>query len=673
MILTITFAFAENVVNPDNLEDLTEEELATLISGTYYGFTYYYDPRTGNLIIKGEGEMPSFATEKAPWSEFAKDVTQVVISPGITSISEGAFEGFSNLKTVTIPDTVVEIAATSFTDCEAIETVEFTGEAEVFLQIVEASNITAFEKATIEKIDAAEIQQQVETIEVEYEEVLAQNSEAIIPAESPAPVVAETNNDDSNDDDGSSAQEKPSDQEVSSDPEPEDDSIKTQYDGYYSITRTVDGAEQTLFYSDNGALLDGEITVEEGNPKTVKVFSNGVYKEKVQTVTENQNSTVVVSVIVYNEDDKRVSATRTYTFSYGGVRKVNETYEYEGNVQRVRLITYMDGVLTEDAVNTIENNLQIASSGTRYNSNGEKTETFTSEYGYENGNRVKVTNSSYDVNGVLTNKTEHKRTGNGLRQTESYHAYTDGGIFYEQNHSYEYDANGNRTKEEARYYSNGTITGQLVSTYENNQMVQSTDTQYNDGVIADMIVSTYQYENDTLVGITSETYRSFGNDKKTVRESVSDEKNGVSTETYYYYNEDGVYLGSKQEYRAGSDLVVTYYDANNQETNNPSFADGSQNYNGGEPTGGYSGNEEVKDGEYTETSTFDGGTTTTVTVYENNVKKTATMTSVFADDKSSIKKTYVYNEDGSELVEWSYINAAGEETSHFKTSTAFLK
>ena len=103
-------------------------------------------------------------------AEFAKQVSQVVISPGITSISENAFEGFTELKTVSIPDTVTEIASTSFTECEAIETVEFTREPEVFQAIVETAQIEVLKEVKVEKIEEEKLEEQVVAVEEAYVE-----------------------------------------------------------------------------------------------------------------------------------------------------------------------------------------------------------------------------------------------------------------------------------------------------------------------------------------------------------------------------------------------------------------------------------------------------------------------------------------------------------------------
>ncbi|MBQ9392728.1 MAG: leucine-rich repeat protein [Oscillospiraceae bacterium] len=63
----------------------------------------------GTLTISGYGEMTA-----APWLGYAEDIRTVVISSGVTSISENAFAGCADLSRVTIPATVTSIATNAF-------------------------------------------------------------------------------------------------------------------------------------------------------------------------------------------------------------------------------------------------------------------------------------------------------------------------------------------------------------------------------------------------------------------------------------------------------------------------------------------------------------------------------------------------------------------------------
>ena len=61
-------------------------------------------------------ENPSVEKVYMP-SEADKELTHITIPDGYTSIGEGAFRGFSNLKTVTIPESVKTIGRYAFMDC----------------------------------------------------------------------------------------------------------------------------------------------------------------------------------------------------------------------------------------------------------------------------------------------------------------------------------------------------------------------------------------------------------------------------------------------------------------------------------------------------------------------------------------------------------------------------
>ena len=65
------------------------------------------------LTISGTGEMPSF-TYASEWTGFGEYVTRLVIEPGITSITDRAFESFYKLAEVSLPDTLRTIGSNAF-------------------------------------------------------------------------------------------------------------------------------------------------------------------------------------------------------------------------------------------------------------------------------------------------------------------------------------------------------------------------------------------------------------------------------------------------------------------------------------------------------------------------------------------------------------------------------
>jgi hypothetical protein len=58
-----------------------------------------------------------------PWSDYADQITTVVVEEGVYAIGQMAFYGLSNLKTVILADSVKEIRNYAFKYCTALETV----------------------------------------------------------------------------------------------------------------------------------------------------------------------------------------------------------------------------------------------------------------------------------------------------------------------------------------------------------------------------------------------------------------------------------------------------------------------------------------------------------------------------------------------------------------------
>ena len=77
----------------------------------------------GTLTISGSGAMQNYSYDNVPWQAMKKDITNVVVGDGVTSIGSYAFYGCSTLTSVTIPDSVTSIGSYAFSGCSALTSV----------------------------------------------------------------------------------------------------------------------------------------------------------------------------------------------------------------------------------------------------------------------------------------------------------------------------------------------------------------------------------------------------------------------------------------------------------------------------------------------------------------------------------------------------------------------
>ncbi len=90
-------AFAAEATTP------ATREATVLYSGACgTGVTWSVDS-TGTLRIEGSGSINSYSYGYAPWYSYREQITNIVVSDGITSISSGIFYGCSSLKEMTLP------------------------------------------------------------------------------------------------------------------------------------------------------------------------------------------------------------------------------------------------------------------------------------------------------------------------------------------------------------------------------------------------------------------------------------------------------------------------------------------------------------------------------------------------------------------------------------------
>lgn len=89
------------------------------------------DPSTYKLTISGSGAMEDFPFgSDQPWYSFHDQITSVVVSPGVTSIGQCAFEDCTNLTSITIPGSVTSIGPYVFDGCTSLNDIRYSGTSE---------------------------------------------------------------------------------------------------------------------------------------------------------------------------------------------------------------------------------------------------------------------------------------------------------------------------------------------------------------------------------------------------------------------------------------------------------------------------------------------------------------------------------------------------------------
>ena len=89
--------------------------------GKYENLTWSLD-NNGVLTITGSGEMAD-SVNGPNWRAAKDSIKSVVFSGNISSIASGAFEGCSNLSSITVPNSVAKIGSIAFLGCTGLKSV----------------------------------------------------------------------------------------------------------------------------------------------------------------------------------------------------------------------------------------------------------------------------------------------------------------------------------------------------------------------------------------------------------------------------------------------------------------------------------------------------------------------------------------------------------------------
>jgi len=104
----------------------TKFNIDGVVSGTCGdNVRWTFESCDGTLTIRGTGAMSNYPGVNMPWRSHRASITSVVID-GVTSIGYNAFNGCSNLTSVTIPPSVTSIEQNAFYGCYAMESLYIT-------------------------------------------------------------------------------------------------------------------------------------------------------------------------------------------------------------------------------------------------------------------------------------------------------------------------------------------------------------------------------------------------------------------------------------------------------------------------------------------------------------------------------------------------------------------
>lgn len=109
---------------PGHTERFTvvKETTSRTVSGMCGDKTSWLLDNSGTLTVSGFGDMNSWtSSDLVPWNNYKDNIKAVVISSGVTSIGERAFEGCKNLETVNISQTVTKLGDFAFADCTSLK------------------------------------------------------------------------------------------------------------------------------------------------------------------------------------------------------------------------------------------------------------------------------------------------------------------------------------------------------------------------------------------------------------------------------------------------------------------------------------------------------------------------------------------------------------------------
>ena len=125
LILAVGICFSAPVTITASAAEVTASGNcgASTNEGGESSVTWEYDSATTTLTISGTGAMKGYGYSNIPWKSYQNEMTNVIISNGVTSIGSFAFYRCTLLASIEIPQSVTTIGNRAFGGCSALETV----------------------------------------------------------------------------------------------------------------------------------------------------------------------------------------------------------------------------------------------------------------------------------------------------------------------------------------------------------------------------------------------------------------------------------------------------------------------------------------------------------------------------------------------------------------------
>ena len=148
ILASITLISVMMMIMPISMIDVS----ANAISGEcgISGNHVTWELENGTLTITGTGYMNNYytTTTPVPWDLNKLDITSVIINNGVESIGARAFQGCTNLGTITIADSVSQIGSYAFKDCTNLDGVTIPSDVKT-IQDCAFQSCTSLKEITI--------------------------------------------------------------------------------------------------------------------------------------------------------------------------------------------------------------------------------------------------------------------------------------------------------------------------------------------------------------------------------------------------------------------------------------------------------------------------------------------------------------------------------------------